>query len=147
MRFTDFCSHSCSAKSSNSKRVRKVYDFTCACCKQHFLGRKGRKYCDDCSKNKDYRKTQDVNDAKTDRVRRQILIRKYGHACQVESCRHSTWNGLPIPLELDHIDGKSNNNVESNLRVICPNCHAQTPNYKGKNMGNGTRKFIITQRF
>lgn len=42
-----------------------------------------------------------------------------------------------IPLELDHIDGDHENNVEGNLRLICPNCHAQTPTYKNKNKGRG----------
>jgi hypothetical protein len=26
------------------------------------------------------------------------------------------------------------NNQLDNLRVICPNCHAQTPTYRGRNM-------------
>jgi hypothetical protein len=43
--------------------------------------------------------------------------------------------GQPTPIELDHIDGDPNNNDETNLCLICPNCHAQTPTYKGKNAG------------
>jgi 5-methylcytosine-specific restriction endonuclease McrA len=49
------------------------------------------------------------------------------------NCRLSEWMGGSIPLELDHIDGQSNNNVLSNLRLLCPNCHALTPTYRGKN--------------
>jgi len=49
------------------------------------------------------------------------------------TCNHDTWNELPIPLELDHIDGNHENNNLSNLRIICPNCHAQTKNHAGKN--------------
>ena len=40
----------------------------------------------------------------------------------------------PIPLELDHIDGDRENNLLANLRLICPNCHAQTANYRGRNI-------------
>jgi hypothetical protein len=50
-------------------------------------------------------------------------------------CGYTEWMGKPIPLELDHIDGIHFNNEISNLRLICPNCHAQTPNHAGKNKG------------
>ena len=50
-------------------------------------------------------------------------------------CKLYEWMGKPIPIELDHIDGDNLNNELSNLRILCPNCHAQTPNYRGKNIG------------
>ena len=52
-----------------------------------------------------------------------------------ELCGLDTWNGQPIPLELDHINGKRDDNRLDNLRVLCPNCHAQTPTYRGRNIG------------
>lgn len=48
-------------------------------------------------------------------------------------CHNTTWLDQPIPLELDHIDGDSSNNTLQNLRLLCPNCHAFTPTYRGKN--------------
>lgn len=45
----------------------------------------------------------------------------------------SIWNNKPIVLELDHIDGDSQNNIISNLRFLCPNCHSQTNTFRGKN--------------
>jgi hypothetical protein len=61
------------------------------------------------------------------------LIREglMSHSCS--SCGLDEWHGKPIPLELDHVDGDRENNCISNLRLVCPNCHAQTPTYRGKN--------------
>jgi hypothetical protein len=48
-------------------------------------------------------------------------------------CGLSEWLGQPIPLELDHINGVNNDNQVENLRLLCPNCHALTATYRGKN--------------
>lgn len=53
------------------------------------------------------------------------------HKC--ECCGITEWNGQPTPIELDHIDGNRYNNTLDNLRILCPNCHAQTDTYRGKN--------------
>ena len=44
-----------------------------------------------------------------------------------------------IPLEIEHIDGNYLNNSESNLILLCPNCHSLTATYKGANRGNGRK--------
>jgi len=53
------------------------------------------------------------------------------HKC--EQCGITEWNGQPAPIELDHINGVRTDNRLENLRVLCPNCHAQTKTYRGKN--------------
>ena len=50
-----------------------------------------------------------------------------------ECCGNEYWNGEKIPLEVHHIDGDHSNNDLSNLQILCPNCHAQTSNYKHRN--------------
>lgn len=37
----------------------------------------------------------------------------------------SEWNGKPLTLHLDHINGISNDNRLENLRIVCPHCHSQ----------------------
>ena len=53
------------------------------------------------------------------------------HKC--EECGITEWRGQPTPIELDHINGNNRDNRLENLRLLCPNCHAQTPTYRGKN--------------
>ena len=53
------------------------------------------------------------------------------HRC--ECCGLTEWLAYPVPVELHHKDGDRINNVLSNLELLCPNCHALTDNYRGKN--------------
>lgn len=57
----------------------------------------------------------------------------FSYKCQ--KCGLTEWNGVPIPLELEHKDGNSSNHKLDNLELLCPNCHALTDTYRGKNIG------------
>lgn len=59
------------------------------------------------------------------------LINLRGRKC--ENCNLSMWQGQEIPLQVHHIDGNHYNNVLDNLQLLCPNCHAQTDTYTGRN--------------
>ena len=63
--------------------------------------------------------------------RRLILEGVKLHVC--ESCRLTEWLGKPIPLELHHVNGNNSDNRLENLLLLCPNCHALTDSYRGKN--------------
>lgn len=51
------------------------------------------------------------------------------------NCNNTQWLDKSIPLELEHIDGNRLNNNLNNLTLLCPNCHALTSTYRGKNKG------------
>jgi hypothetical protein len=61
------------------------------------------------------------------------LIRQgiFEHKCYC--CGLTSWNGQPIPLELEHKNGNPQDNSLDNLTLLCPNCHALTTTYRGKN--------------
>jgi Zn finger protein HypA/HybF involved in hydrogenase expression len=59
-----------------------------------------------------------------------IEYKDFEYRCEV--CQINEWNGKELKLHLDHIDGNHRNNEVSNLRFLCPNCHAQTDTYCGK---------------
>ncbi len=52
------------------------------------------------------------------------------------------WNGKILSLQIDHINGISNDNRIENLRILCPNCHAQTDNYAGKNVAIANKQTL-----
>jgi hypothetical protein len=56
----------------------------------------------------------------------------FEHKCYM--CNNTEWNNYPIPLELEHKDGNHSNNNLCNLTLLCPNCHAQTSTYRGRNI-------------
>lgn len=88
--------------------------------------------------------------AEKDSYSRANCMRKYlkyarGHKCS--KCGLESWQEKPIPLVMDHIDGDSSNNRLPNLRLICCNCDALSPTYKGRNKGKGKGRAYRRQRY
>ena len=160
-----FCSQSCAAtynnshgktgRSNSSKKglgeaptsqyslVNSGFVLTpnfCLGCGDQIMTRERAKYCSiQCQqiyekllkKSETITRSQDANC----RQLKKVVIDDRGRKC--ETCGRSSWNEEDIPLDMDHIDGNHKNNSLDNLRLLCPNCHAQTPTYKARNTGNG----------
>ena len=50
-----------------------------------------------------------------------------------ERCKNTEWEGMPIPLQIHHMNGVHNDNRLENIQLLCPNCHSLTDTYAGKN--------------
>lgn len=57
-----------------------------------------------------------------------LKIKCYNAECSIST----SWLNNPITLQIDHINGVNNDNRIENLRLLCPNCHSQTPTYAGR---------------
>ena len=64
---------------------------------------------------------------------RNYMLQKCNYKC--EKCGWGKLNTFTnkVPLQIHHIDGNSENNTESNLQVLCPNCHSLTENFGSRN--------------
>jgi hypothetical protein len=66
---------------------------------------------------------------------KQRLIQEGLKQRRCEICLRSIWNGKAIPLELITSTADATTTGMSNLRILCPSCHAQTDTYRGRNIG------------
>ena len=151
----NFCSSSCSAKYNNSKYPKRIAiqkeNTNCLQCENE-LQLDAKKYCTiNCQVEYEYHYyinkwklniesgTRPITKEVVAQVRRYIK-EKYNNKCQI--CGQNEKNPLNniCYLEIHHIDGKSDNNSEDNLMLLCPNCHSLTPTYRALNIGNKQRK-------
>jgi hypothetical protein len=81
--------------------------------------------------------------------REPITLKKYlidhdGDLC-LECGQGPEWNGKPLSLQVDHIDGNSDNNMPTNLRLLCPNCHTQQETSKQRTRKNTRRNKYLQE--
>lgn len=75
---------------------------------------------------------KESKDIQSNKVRKKLVEEGYKeHRC--ERCGLTEWLNYPISLELHHKDGNRNHNELDNYELLCPNCHAMTDSYRGKN--------------
>jgi hypothetical protein len=61
-------------------------------------------------------------------LRERLLINR----C-VECGLEPIWQGKPLVLVLDHVNGDSSDYRLDNLRLLCPNCNSQQDTFAGRN--------------
>ncbi|WP_159481058.1 HNH endonuclease [Streptomyces caniferus] len=66
-----------------------------------------------------------------ERLRRDLLRRGVPERCAMCGTG-AEWNGKPLRLEVDHLNGDWWDNRPANVRLLCPNCHAVTDTYRGR---------------
>jgi hypothetical protein len=95
-------------------------------------GRKGFKRVDKRRPLMDYL-VKDSPFIQSYRLKKRLIDEGYKeHRC--EECNNTEWLGVPIPLEIHHVDGDRHNNELNNLQILCPNCHSLTPNNSGRSL-------------
>ena len=68
----------------------------------------------------------------TDKLKKRLILEGYLDKVCTECGITDSWNGKPIVLHLDHINGTNNDHRLKNLRLLCPNCHSQTDTWCGR---------------
>ena len=68
---------------------------------------------------------------------RNYLLNEADNRCSICGWSETNPHTGKVPLQIDHIDGDPFNHSPSNLRVVCPNCHALTETFGSKNKGKG----------
>jgi hypothetical protein len=135
---TKFCSSSCSATYNNKLRDKKYKN--CLYCDNEIESHK--KYCNSqCTGNHKrkiiFERIENGDLTLPSKNYKNYLIEKHGEKCMECGWGEKNEYSGNIPIELEHIDGDSENNRLDNLKLLCPNCHSLTPTYKGLNTGNG----------
>ena len=121
----NFCSRECSYE-YRKKRVL----VRCLCCNAQFERTKCRvrkaNFCDRKCKEKYQSETQHPNWQGGHYTYRQRAFKHYGKKCvSGDKCPLKDIKLPDYMLDVDHIDSDRNNNVLSNLQVMCAWCHRE----------------------
>jgi Zn finger protein HypA/HybF involved in hydrogenase expression len=147
-----FCSRSCGASYNNIGINRHVSvngkdkKRFCLFCGSEL--KRNKKYCSfkclRALKHKEY-----VEDLENNIITSKVILRRYLMVKYDFKCQKCGW-GIPNPvsgtvcLDMHHIDGDADNNVLSNVELLCPNCHSLTDTYK--NVDNNRKSTRINRK-
>lgn len=138
-----YCSQECSQKFHNHK-------YSCSKCPNRIKRKNG--LCLQCSNKDKYEKNiqkwlngeiEGGSDRNLSTYVRRYLLEQAGYKCKVCGFNEvHPADGRTI-LEVNHIDGDGSNHSPDNLEVLCPNHHALTDTYRGRNQGNGRKVYYL----
>ena len=82
--------------------------------------------------------SKDFSTLNYESIKKRLFYEQEG---KCNKCGITEWLGKPITLELEHKDGNHYNNERNNLELLCPNCHSQTPTFRGKNINGFGKRY------
>lgn len=140
-----FCNKSCAAKYNNKSSINLVpkkcrycgEEVTNKFCNNTCFSKYKEKIIFDKIENNTFNLKNKTTEAKWIK---KYLINKYGNKCMKCDWNEKNLITNKVPIQLNHIDGNSENNKLNNLELLCPNCHSLTDNYGSLNTGNGRTK-------
>lgn len=147
-----FCNRSCSVSFNNRKSPKRIK--TIKACKNcgKVMNKTQNSFCNkECFQEHTFKKVTLPRFYKGEilwnNTIRKVLTYLYGDKCN--KCGIGpVWNSKPLTIEVDHIDGNSDNCAPDNLRLLCPNCHSQEdtsagglPNKKSTKRNKYLRKY------
>ncbi len=119
----------------------KLREKSCEHCGNTFLAAKSRtKYCsNDCKyaarvndPNQLFKYGKEISGTRLRKAMIAVGVEYVCFACGMLP----VWQGNPLTIEVDHINGSRVDCRLINLRFLCPNCHSQTPTFRAGNRGN-----------
>ena len=151
-----FCSKSCAATYNNNSGNfnRRRLEGICKKCNTKI--RSSRSYCNNCYSSS---VMHDIKiplwlsgewsggtNAGLSQIIRKYLLKINDYSCSKCGFNKRHPDDEKTILEINHINGDGTDHSPKNLEVLCPNCHALTSSYRGRNYGNGRPVYYLRKK-